>query len=87
MRKDDPEFKAVVNEALNNVFSSGEINSIYDKWFLNPVPPKNVNLNFEMSDNLKDLIANTSLLKEHTPVPAIIHGCLSKLRLINLYVR
>ncbi|MGO3046526.1 MAG: glutamate/aspartate ABC transporter substrate-binding protein [Psychrobacter celer] len=58
MRKDDPEFKAVVDEALVNVFSSGEINSIYDKWFLNPIPPKNVNLNFEMSDNLKALIAN-----------------------------
>ena len=58
MRKDDPEFKAVVDEALTNVFSSGEINSIYDKWFLNPIPPKNVNLNFEMSDNLKALIAN-----------------------------
>ena len=58
MRKDDPEFKAVVDEALANVFSSGEINSIYDKWFLNPIPPKNVNLNFEMSDNLKALIAN-----------------------------
>ena len=58
MRKDDPEFKAVVDEALTDVFSSGEINSIYDKWFLNPIPPKNVNLNFEMSDNLKTLIAN-----------------------------
>ncbi len=58
MRKDDPEFKAVVDEALANVFKSGEINSIYDKWFLNPIPPKNVNLNFEMSDNLKALIAN-----------------------------
>ncbi|MEC5209953.1 glutamate/aspartate transport system substrate-binding protein [Psychrobacter sp. PL15] len=58
MRKDDPEFKAVVDEALANVFSSGEINAIYDKWFLNPIPPKNVNLNFEMSDNLKALIAN-----------------------------
>ena len=58
MRNDDPEFKAVVDEALANVFSSGEINSIYDKWFLNPIPPKNVNLNFEMSDNLKALIAN-----------------------------
>ena len=58
MRKDDPEFKAVVDEALANVFSSGEINSIYDKWFTNPIPPKNVNLNFEMSDNLKALIAN-----------------------------
>ncbi|WP_350655481.1 glutamate/aspartate ABC transporter substrate-binding protein [Psychrobacter sp. S1-30-MNA-CIBAN-0213] len=58
MRKDDPEFKAVVDEALANTFSSGEINSIYDKWFLNPIPPKNVNLNFEMSDNLKALISN-----------------------------
>lgn len=58
MRKDDPEFKAVVDEALVNVFSSGEINAIYDKWFMNPIPPKNVNLNFEMSDNLKALIAN-----------------------------
>ncbi|WP_201556790.1 glutamate/aspartate ABC transporter substrate-binding protein [Psychrobacter sp. 72-O-c] len=57
MRKDDPEFKAVVDEALTNVFSSGEINAIYDKWFLNPIPPKNVNMNFEMSDNLKALIA------------------------------
>lgn len=58
MRKDDPEFKAVVDEALANVFRSGEINSIYDKWFMNPIPPKNVNLNFEMSDNLKALIAS-----------------------------
>lgn len=58
MRKDDPEFKAVVDEALVNVFSSGEINAIYDKWFMNPIPPKNVNLNFEMSDNLKALIAD-----------------------------
>lgn len=58
MRKDDPEFKTVVNDALNKTFSSGEINSIYDKWFLNPIPPKNVNLSFEMSDNLKALIAN-----------------------------
>jgi glutamate/aspartate transport system substrate-binding protein len=57
MRKDDAEFKTVVDEALANVFSSGEINSIYDKWFLNPIPPKNVNMNFEMSDNLKALIA------------------------------
>lgn len=58
MRKNDPEFKTVVNDALNKTFSSGEINSIYDKWFLNTIPPKNVNLNFEMSDNLKALIAN-----------------------------
>ena len=58
MRKDDPDFKAVVDDALTSVYKSGEINNIYDKWFLNPIPPKNVNLKFEMSDNLKALIAN-----------------------------
>ncbi|WP_438012851.1 glutamate/aspartate ABC transporter substrate-binding protein [Psychrobacter raelei] len=58
MRKDDPQFKAIVDEALKNVYASGEINDIYNKWFMNPIPPKNVNMNFEMSDNLKALIAN-----------------------------
>ncbi|WP_296403026.1 glutamate/aspartate ABC transporter substrate-binding protein [Psychrobacter sp.] len=58
MRKDDPEFKAVVDDALKKVYASGEINDIYKKWFMTPIPPKNINMNFEMSENLKQLIAN-----------------------------
>jgi glutamate/aspartate transport system substrate-binding protein len=37
---------------------SGEINKIYDKWFMNPIPPKNINMNLPMSKELKDAIAS-----------------------------
>ncbi|MFN3563198.1 MAG: hypothetical protein ACK4V8_01985, partial [Moraxella osloensis] len=58
MRKGDSEFKKVVDDALVATYASGEINDIYKKWFMSPIPPKNINLNFPMSDNLKALFAN-----------------------------
>ena len=58
MRKGDSEFKKVVDDALVATYSSGEINDIYKKWFMSPIPPKNINMNFQMSDNLKALLAN-----------------------------
>ena len=58
MRKDDEQFKAIVDKALTDTYASGEINEIYKKWFMSPIPPKNINMNFEMSDNLKALIAD-----------------------------
>jgi glutamate/aspartate transport system substrate-binding protein len=57
LRRDDPQFKKVVDSAIENVFKSGEINKIYAKWFQSPIPPKNVNLNVPMSDQLKAVIA------------------------------
>ncbi|WP_200915458.1 glutamate/aspartate ABC transporter substrate-binding protein [Jeongeupia sp. HS-3] len=57
LRKDDPQFKKVVDGALASTFKSGEINTIYKRWFQSPVPPKGLNLNFPMSDELKELIA------------------------------
>ncbi|WP_305884152.1 glutamate/aspartate ABC transporter substrate-binding protein [Moraxella sp. FZFQ2102] len=57
VRKGDAEFKGLVDDTLKAVYSSGEINSIYDKWFTQPIPPKNVNMQFPMSDNLKALLA------------------------------
>lgn len=58
MRKGDTGFKQVVDNAIKTTYSSGDINAIYDKWFKAPIPPKNINLNFEMSDQLKQLISN-----------------------------
>ena len=58
LRRDDPEFKKVVDTAIANVFKSGEIERIYNKWFLSPIPPKNVNLNVPMSAQLKAAIAH-----------------------------
>lgn len=58
MRKGDTGFKQVVDDAIKATYSSGEINAMYKKWFQSPIPPKNINLNFPMSDQLKALISN-----------------------------
>lgn len=55
MRKDDPAFKKVVDEALAKVMISGEAGKIYEKWFLQPIPPKGLNLAFALSDAMKSL--------------------------------
>lgn len=57
LRKDDPAFKAVVDKAISNVLTSGDINRIYHKWFLQPIPPKNISLNWPISDQFKAAIA------------------------------
>jgi len=58
LRKDDPAFLKVVDDTLAQVMKSGEINAMYDKWFMKPVPPKNMNFDFPMSDNLRELYKN-----------------------------
>jgi glutamate/aspartate transport system substrate-binding protein len=57
LRKDDPSFKKVVDGAMTNLYKSGEINKIYAKWFLSPVPPKGINLNVPMSEVFKHVVA------------------------------
>ncbi len=58
MRKGDAEFQKVVNDTLSEVFKSGEVNKMYAQWFEQPIPPKNVNMEFPMSDKMKEIIAN-----------------------------
>ncbi len=58
LRKDDPAFKAVVDRTLTAMMKSGEVEQLYNKWFMNPIPPRNVNLNFPMSAALKATLAN-----------------------------
>ncbi|MGI9132511.1 MAG: amino acid ABC transporter substrate-binding protein [Rhodoferax sp.] len=53
LRKDDPGFKAVVDKAVTALMASGEIEKIYTKWFLSPIPPKGINLNLPISPALK----------------------------------
>jgi glutamate/aspartate transport system substrate-binding protein len=53
LRRDDPAFKKVVDSAMIATYRSGEIHKIYEKWFLKPIPPKNVNLNVPMSASFK----------------------------------
>jgi len=58
VRKDDDAFKKVVDNAINGLYKSGQINAIYEKWFLKPIPPKGINLNVSMSAQFKKVIAN-----------------------------
>jgi glutamate/aspartate transport system substrate-binding protein len=58
LRKDDPQFKALVDKTITGVMKSGEINQIYAKWFTSAIPPKNINLNFPATPALKEAFAN-----------------------------
>jgi glutamate/aspartate transport system substrate-binding protein len=58
LRKDDPAFKKVVDAAMTQIYKSGQINAIYEKWFQKPIPPRNLNLNVPMSDQFKKVVAN-----------------------------
>ncbi|GGC80122.1 amino acid ABC transporter substrate-binding protein [Undibacterium terreum] len=57
LRKDDAPFKKAVDTAIGNVLTSGDINRIYHKWFLQPIPPKGIALNWPISDQFKAVIA------------------------------
>lgn len=58
LRKDDPQFKALVDETVAGLMKSGAIEQLYVKWFLSPIPPKNANLNFPMSDAVREIYKN-----------------------------
>lgn len=58
LRREDPQFKALVDRAVSAVMKSGEINQIYAKWFTSAIPPRNVNLNFPQTPPLKEAFAN-----------------------------
>ena len=54
LRKDDPAFKKVVDDTVAGLMKSGEFEALYKKWFMSPIPPKNINLNAPMSKELQD---------------------------------
>lgn len=56
LRKDDPQFKALVDRTLADLHRSGEFARLYGKWFTSPIPPKGLNLNFPMSSALKEAL-------------------------------
>jgi glutamate/aspartate transport system substrate-binding protein len=58
MRKDDPQFKALVDKTFAKLMTSGQAAEIYKKWFMSPVPPKGTNLDFPMSDDMKAAFKN-----------------------------
>ncbi len=53
LRKDDPAFKKAVDDSIVAMMKSGEIAKLYDKWFMQPIPPSNTKVGLPASDATK----------------------------------
>jgi glutamate/aspartate transport system substrate-binding protein len=53
VRKDDPVFKKAVDDSLKAMMKSGEIGRIYEKWFMQPIPPANTRIGLPASEATK----------------------------------
>ncbi|HEY4664021.1 MAG TPA: amino acid ABC transporter substrate-binding protein [Comamonas sp.] len=60
LRKDDPQFKALVNGVIGDLMKSGKFAELYDKWFMKPIPPANTALGLPMSTALKQNLTDLS---------------------------
>jgi len=58
IRKDDPAFKKLADDTVASLAKSGELAKIYDKWFVQPIPPKNTRVGLPASDATKTAWAN-----------------------------
>nr|WP_286902314.1 amino acid ABC transporter substrate-binding protein [Halomonas sp. UBA3173] len=58
MPPDDPVFVELVNKELRNIYQSETIHTLYEKWFLQPLPPDNRVLNLPLAPALAAIFAN-----------------------------
>jgi glutamate/aspartate transport system substrate-binding protein len=58
VRKGDPQFKAFVDSVIGDIYKTGDIRTIYRKWFEQPVPPRGISLNIPVSAQLNRVFAN-----------------------------
>ena len=56
--KNDPEFKAAVNDAIAKIVANGKMPGLWNKWFLSPIPPKNAVVGLELSPATKNAWSN-----------------------------
>ena len=60
LRRDDPAFKKLVDDTLKELIRNGEFVALYKKWFESPIPPRGINLNAPMSEELRNNMKNLS---------------------------
>ena len=53
LRKDDPAFKKAVDDSIKRQISDGSLTKLYDKWFMQPVPPTNTKIGLPLSEATK----------------------------------
>ncbi len=52
LRKNDPEFKALVDKAINEMIDHSEMAKLYQQWFRSPIPPKRANLALPFTEEM-----------------------------------
>lgn len=57
-RKDDPAFRKAVDDSVRNMVKSGDVAKLYDKWFMQAIPPSNTKVGLPASDMTKAAWAN-----------------------------
>lgn len=58
LRKDDAQLKTLLDQVIAKAQQSGQAEQIYNKWFMTAIPPKQLNLDFPLSDTMKALFAH-----------------------------
>ncbi|QTD46004.1 transporter substrate-binding domain-containing protein [Ottowia testudinis] len=58
LRKDDPKMKTALDDSIKRQIKDGSLAKLYDKWFMQPIPPNNVSLNMPLSESNKAAWAN-----------------------------
>jgi glutamate/aspartate transport system substrate-binding protein len=58
LRKDDPAFQKAVDDSIKAQIKDGSLAKLYDKWFMQPIPPANTKVGLPMSDATKAAWAN-----------------------------
>ena len=58
LRKDDPEFKKAVDDSIKKMMKDGTLAKLWDKWFLQPIPPKGNKVGLALSASTKDAWAH-----------------------------
>ena len=58
LRKDDPAFKTAVDDSIKGMIKSGDLAKLYDKWFMQPIPPANVKVGLPLSEATKEAWAH-----------------------------
>ena len=53
MRKDDPAFKKAVDDSIKAMIASGDLAKLWDKWFIQAIPPSNTKVGLAVSDSTK----------------------------------
>jgi len=53
IRKDDAAFKKLGDDTIAEMMKSGEIAKLWDKWFIQPIPPKNTRVGYAASESTK----------------------------------